>query len=190
MHDLNFKIIFLLNLIFTIIPVYTLGNTLNSNDSIAIKSPKGALLRSAILPGWGQFYVDKPVKSILFLSAEVFSICKVIQYNKIYGYIKETKEAIGIEEWKNLPEYDPDPSKIDKRKKVKEITDYDLKMNTWRPREKRNKYSWWCLGVYIFCMLDACVDAHLWNFPINDLLVIPSINENSVGMTLSFSLRR
>lgn len=184
MYDFrNFKIIFLLNLIFTIIPVCTLGNTLNSNDSIAIKSPRGALLRSAILPGWGQLYVKKPVKSVLFISAEAFVIYKAVYYNKMYGYVRRTKDKVGIEKWADLSEFD-------KRVVIKDKTGYDLKINTWRPREKRNKYGWWCLGIYIFCMLDAYVDAHLWNFPVTDLLVIPSINENSIGMTLSFSLRR
>ncbi len=34
-------------------------------------NPTGALLRSAVLPGWGQFYNDKPIKGLLFGSVEL-----------------------------------------------------------------------------------------------------------------------
>ena len=38
---------------------------------IVTKNPTGALLRSAALPGWGQFYNDKPIKGLLFGSVEL-----------------------------------------------------------------------------------------------------------------------
>lgn len=38
---------------------------------IVNKNPAGALLRSAVLPGWGQFYNDKPIKGLLFGSVEL-----------------------------------------------------------------------------------------------------------------------
>lgn len=38
---------------------------------IVKKNPTGALLRSFVLPGWGQFYNDKPIKGLLFGSVEL-----------------------------------------------------------------------------------------------------------------------
>lgn len=35
------------------------------------KNPTGALLRSAVLPGWGQFYNDEPVKGLIYGSLEI-----------------------------------------------------------------------------------------------------------------------
>jgi hypothetical protein len=35
------------------------------------RSPTGALLRSAVLPGWGQFYNDRPVKGLVLGSIEL-----------------------------------------------------------------------------------------------------------------------
>ena len=35
-------------------------------DSLRAPSPGGALLRSAVLPGWGQYYNGRPFKALLF----------------------------------------------------------------------------------------------------------------------------
>jgi len=35
------------------------------------RSPTGALLRSAVLPGWGQFYNDEPVKGLVYGAVEL-----------------------------------------------------------------------------------------------------------------------
>mgnify|MGYP001198698101 CR=1 FL=1 len=37
-------------------------------------SPKGAFLRSMVLPGWGQFYNGRPIKGSLFAAAEAGSV--------------------------------------------------------------------------------------------------------------------
>ena len=38
------------------------------------RSPRGAMLRSLALPGWGQFYNGKHIKSGLFAAAEIGSV--------------------------------------------------------------------------------------------------------------------
>ncbi len=43
-----------------------------------LKSPWGALLRSAILPGWGQFYNERYVKGVLVLSANAWLVSRII----------------------------------------------------------------------------------------------------------------
>lgn len=35
------------------------------------KNPSTAIIRSAILPGWGQFYNDEPLKGVLFGTVEL-----------------------------------------------------------------------------------------------------------------------
>jgi len=35
------------------------------------RSPSGALLRSAVLPGWGQLYNDEPLKGVIFCTVEI-----------------------------------------------------------------------------------------------------------------------
>ncbi|MCD4848675.1 MAG: hypothetical protein K8R76_10860 [Candidatus Aegiribacteria sp.] len=51
----------------------SLETDVQHSDIILIvnKNPTGALLRSAALPGWGQFYNDKPIKGLLFGSVEL-----------------------------------------------------------------------------------------------------------------------
>ncbi|HOV24594.1 MAG TPA: DUF5683 domain-containing protein, partial [Candidatus Marinimicrobia bacterium] len=125
-------------------------------------SPKGAFIRSAIIPGWGQVYNKKPVKGLVLLSAEGYFLYNFFYYNRIYDYVKTTKETLGVETWVGLTEEE-------KKAQVLAVTGYELTLNSWRPREKRNKYGWWSLGTYIFCLLDAVVDAHLINFPKGDI---------------------
>jgi hypothetical protein len=127
-------------------------------DTLMKISPKGAFIRSAIIPGWGQVYNKKPVKGLVLLSAEGYFLYNFFYYNRIYDYVKTTKETLGVETWVGLTEEE-------KKAQVLAVTGYELTLNSWRPREKRNKYGWWSLGTYIFCLLDAVADAHLINFP-------------------------
>jgi hypothetical protein len=167
-----------------IVPIYTLSNGLSNNDSTMKQiTPKSAAIRSAIIPGWGQFYVKKPLKAAVFITAEGYHLYQAIYYSKIYGYVKETKEEIGIEAWTELNE-------AEKKGKVKEITGYELKINSWRPREKRNKYLWWSLGIHLVGILDAYVDAHLVNFPDENFELSTILSEDYLGISLSFSIGR
>ena len=38
---------------------------------IGRRNPTGALLRSAVLPGWGQLYNEEPIKGIVFAAVEL-----------------------------------------------------------------------------------------------------------------------
>jgi hypothetical protein len=49
------------------------------------KSPKGAFFRSLAIPGWGQWYNEQKIKSVLAFSTEVFLIGLSIHYNKRAG---------------------------------------------------------------------------------------------------------
>ena len=40
-------------------------------NSVVRKNPSTAILRSTILPGWGQFYNDEPFKGLLFGTVEL-----------------------------------------------------------------------------------------------------------------------
>ena len=130
----------------------------NSPDTLLKITPKGALWRSAFIPGWGQVYNKKPLKGLFLCGAEGYFIYNYVYYNRLYGYVKTTKETLGIEAWVNLTE-------AEKKNQILVVTGHNLSLNSWRPREKRNKYGWWIVGTYIFCLMDAVVDAHLINFP-------------------------
>lgn len=152
------------------------------SDSDRRIRPKAALIRSAILPGWGQFYVHKPLKGILYFSLEAYHLYQFIEYNAIYQHVKMTKEKVGIEVWRTL-------SETEKKDEIKTVTGYELNDATWRPREIRNKYGWWCVGFYLIGMLDAFVDAHLYYFPADKIELTGHPVTGSVGIRLSWNLR-
>ncbi len=49
-----------------------------SPQQAEVKSPTGAAVRSALFPGWGQFYNRKPLKGSLFLCAESFLLTQIV----------------------------------------------------------------------------------------------------------------
>jgi nicotinamide mononucleotide adenylyltransferase len=93
-------------------------------------SPKGALLRSALIPGWGQVYNHKPLKGLLFLSAESYFVYNFIHYYQLYSYLKETKNRIGVDVWVQMTE-------SQKQDSIFSITGKEIGLNSWRPREIR-----------------------------------------------------
>ncbi len=49
-----------------------------------MKSPWGAAMRSAMLPGWGQFYNDQYIKSIIVFGIVADFVRKAIVFNEKY----------------------------------------------------------------------------------------------------------
>ena len=50
---------------------------------IESRSPTGALLRSVVLPGWGQFYNDEPLKGVIYGSVELGLLGWLIYENSV-----------------------------------------------------------------------------------------------------------
>lgn len=149
-------------------------------DSVKI-IPKKALIRSAIIPGWGQLYVKKPIKSLFFVAAEAYHIYTSYYYHDIYLHVKDTKNDMGIDAWSLL-------TTEEKQVAVKNHTGYSLKLKPWKPEEMRNKRLWWVAGFYIIGMVDAYVDAHLYYFPKGDMEFINDQNTQSKGIRFSFPI--
>ena len=149
----------------------------SAHDSIRV-SPRKAMLFSAIIPGTGQLYVRKPLKALLFSCGEAFCIRQIIYYNKINNYVEEAQKEVGQPNWDRL---DVEAQKDS----VKAITGYNLKRAPWKAEEARNKTYWWILGIHIVSMLDAYVDAHLINFPANNVELSSFHNRQSYGINLS-----
>ncbi len=49
-----------------------------SAEAATLPSVHGALLRSAVLPGWGQFYNGRPVKGLFFGAASAAALTSVV----------------------------------------------------------------------------------------------------------------
>ena len=101
------------------------------------KSPTGALLRSAALPGWGQFYNENPLKGIVMGSAELGLLAWLLH------------EHIAAEDARTdyLETGDPaDESRYDSHS------------------QRRMDLIWYTSAAWLYGMLDAYVDAYLFSF--------------------------
>jgi hypothetical protein len=100
-----------------------------NNKSCKAKKTKVAFYYS-LIPGLGQIYNGKWIKSAMFIGLEIASIDAWSKNKSIYNKF--------------------------------ENGDYPLRKN--RYLEKRNKYAWWIGFIYVYAMIDAIVDAHLYPF--------------------------
>lgn len=114
---------------------------INKDDTInvSVKSPTGAMIRSMIIPGWGQLYNKKIFKAMLIFCAETGLIANSIYLNQKY---KASKTELEREFYIN----------------------------------NRNLSNWWLVGVILFSMADAFVDAHLSDFDESSNLSFLNIN--------------
>jgi hypothetical protein len=102
---------------------------IENSDSISqkIPSPRGAMLRSLVLPGWGQAYNGKWFKAAVIAGAEIGLITNSIIQNRLAkNSSAESDKAFYI--------------------------------------NNRNLSYWWLSGVILFSIIDAYVDAHLFDF--------------------------
>lgn len=66
-------------------------NISNNNDTLQIKSPIGAAVRSLLIPGLGQIYNGKKAKALLAAAGEGILIYSIYNNNKKFNDTKEVK---------------------------------------------------------------------------------------------------
>ena len=91
------------------------------------KSVKSAILKSAFIPGWGQWYNDQKFKALIVFGGEMALIGGAIVQNQ------RAVASVSLQE--------------------KEFYQYD-----------RSKFIWWLVAAHLLNVLDAYVDASLWDF--------------------------
>lgn len=116
-----------------------------------LPSPKAALIKSAIIPGWGQFYNGRMIKGAAFFSTQVFIGYQFFRWNDRLHQAAE--------------------------KEKKEQIEYT-----------RNTWAWRYLAVYLLCVADAYVDAHLAGFPEEETLSL-NFQPISGGWQMSLNIR-
>jgi hypothetical protein len=119
----------------------------------------GALLRSVAVPGWGQLYNHKYVKSAVVFGAESFFLIKAAQW------------------WKKTED------QYDRVQETSSGRDFNTYINY---RDRRNDYLW-LAGLSVFLsMFDAYVDAHLSGF---DVDLTPDFEDPLSGAQLKLSYK-
>ena len=101
------------------------------------RSPTGALLRSAVIPGWGQFYNREPLKGLGYGSLQAGLLGWVLYENSRADEARENHQLTGDPAWEQA---------------------YEEHYN------RRRSLIWYTAGAWVLSMLDAYVDAYLFGF--------------------------
>ena len=138
------------------------------------KSPKKAALYSAVLPGAGQFYTKKYWKIPIYYSGLITSIYFINDNSKKYLKYKEAA-LLSHDTGQNQFGYTYSQLK-------------DLKEHYRRNRD----VSYFILtGIYILNIVDASVNAHLFNYDISDdisfnIRTFSSLQNSGVSLSINF----
>ncbi len=109
----------------------------SQDDGANTKSPPLALLRSTVLPGWGQFYTGHPYRGGLVLGLEAFLVAFTLsennEANRNWDLYVDTENPLYFDEY---------GKHFDRRRTLLNVA----------------------IGLFIFNLADAYVSAHLYAF--------------------------
>ena len=140
---------------------------LAEEDAIETKSALGAVLRSAVIPGWGQLYNESYFKVPVVVGLTGFLVWGIVTEHANFRDYADLYDA-------SITEEQPGGDLFYKR--FREFY-----------RDRRDTYGWWLLVTYLLQLADAYVDAALFGFDVSDeakLTLIP--HTGGVGMQLRF----
>ena len=138
------------------------------------KSPKKAALYSAVLPCAGQFYTKKYWKIPIYYSGLITSIYFINDNSKKYLKYKEAA----------LLSYDTGENQFG-------YTYSQLKDLKEHYRRNRDVSYFILTGIYILNIVDASVNAHLFNYDISDdisfnIRTFSSLQNSGVSLSINF----
>ncbi|MCS7229613.1 MAG: DUF5683 domain-containing protein [Candidatus Kryptonium sp.] len=118
--------------------------------NVAVKSPTKAMLMSAVVPGLGQFYNESYWKIPIIYGLAGYFIYEIRQNDKNYRYyrdlfVQSIKTTGGDYRYKRLRDF---------------------------YRDQRDLFGIYLFVLYIANIVDAYVDAHLYNFDVGENLSI------------------
>ncbi len=131
------------------------------------KSPLGAVIRSAILPGLGQLYNESYWKIPVILGVTVYLLdgyfnqnSLFIKYRDMYAGTITKDQPSGELNWKLYREF---------------------------YRDQRDTFAWWLAVTYFIQIADAFVDAHLFDFDVSDTKrVQASLAPGRISLSIRF----
>ncbi len=127
------------------------------------KSSMGALLRSAIIPGWGQIYNESYWKApIVWGFTGYFLYYWIWNNNKYKGYASDYTNSLALN--------DDTPNITGLRNYYKDSRDFY--------HDQRDLFTIYMFITYALNLLDAYVDAHLFDFNVDEEPVTNSMRLN------------
>ncbi|HNE83533.1 MAG TPA: DUF5683 domain-containing protein [bacterium] len=121
------------------------------------RSPWGAVGRSFLVNGWGQWYNERPMKGLVFLGADAAMIYFYRVKNRKVDKIQAQRKRID-RQLVNDPFLTPEQKSILRSRFSNLTSDLDGALTD------RNLYGWLFAISHLMGMIDAYVDAHLFNF--------------------------
>ncbi|MCK9211470.1 MAG: DUF5683 domain-containing protein [Ignavibacteriaceae bacterium] len=150
------KIIIKILLILSIFPLVS-----SAQDSVSVadsnlvdttfvmqKSAWGAVLRSAIIPGWGQIYNESYLKVPIVWGLSGWFI---------YNYLRNDKK---YKDYRNLYLITTDPNDSRQRSMYKDNREFY--------KDQRDLFAMYFVFTYLANLVDAYVDAHLFDFSVTE----------------------
>ena len=141
----------LVSIIFLNICIYAqqdstaVADTTNSSEQFVMqKSPWGAVLRSAIIPGWGQIYNESYWKVPVVWGTMGWFVYVWIDNNNKYKDYKNLYLQYGTN------------------------SNYDYKKARDFYRDQRDQFAIYMVLTYFLNLVDAYVDAHLFDFSVEE----------------------
>ncbi len=123
------------------------------------KNPTKAMALSAFIPGGGQFYNESYHKAFTVIALEGYFIGRLIyNHNLVNKYYDKADKATGDDIFK-----------------------YQQKYNEYFDR-RQNDY-WWLGSIVILSVLDAFVDANMYNYKEEKDSVFLLFEENKIGIS-------
>jgi len=151
-----------------------LSNTLDVTDSVnfekrLIQTPTKALLKSMLIPGWGQFGNKKPFKALLFAGMDTWMILSAVHHGKkasdLFNQFESTDD-------------------LELRRQY-----YNMYLGR---KDQRNKFTWFAVIISFVSMFDAYVDAHLSGYPEvdsnADAVTMDIVPDNNRGAIIQFAI--
>lgn len=135
-------------------------------DTLGRPVPMGALLRSALVPGWGQLYDREPVKAGIMVIGESWFVIETLRAD------------------------DPVQTLVTRRRATTDPTERAaLAADLEVARRKRGVWLRWSILFWIYQFTDAFVDAHLYAFDeIEPKLGLDAVPLPGDGMALELRL--
>jgi len=149
-------------------PMVSSGRLDSPGPETPTKSTGTAMLLSAILPGAGQFYNESYWKVPVILGLGGYFLVEFLENNKLYRDYGEQYEA----------SFSTTPGG-------------DTQLLTYREfyRDQRDTFAWYFLILYAVNILDAYVDASLFDFDVGGDLAGAAAGPPAPGASLTFRVR-
>jgi hypothetical protein len=116
-------------------------SSVNSDVFVMQKSPWGAVARSAIFPGWGQIYNESYWKAPVVWGVMGWFVYVWIDNNNKYIDYKKLYSSTGISDHKEYRDF---------------------------YRDQRDEFAIYLVLTYFLNLVDAYVDAHLFDFSVDE----------------------